>query len=252
MAHEPIERLDGRVAVVAGGTGAIGHAAARRLAARGARVVLLHRGTRAGVEQLLSALPGTGHLQIAASITDSAALAAAAARVAGELGRCDILVNSAGFTQPVALADLEALTDDLIDRVFAANWRGVFATIRAFTPLLRASGHGVIVNVSSIAAFTGVGSNLAYVGAKAGVDALGVALAKVLAPAVRVLTVSPSAVESDFVPGRSADFYAKAAAATPLKRLGTPDDIAAAVEACCTTLAFATGSRIVVDGGRNL
>ena len=108
------------------------------------------------------------------------------------------------------------------------------------------------MNVSSIAAFTGVGSNLAYVGAKAGLDAMGVGLAQALAPSVRVLTVSPSAVESDFVPGRGADFYAKAAAATPLKRLGTADDIAAAIEACCTTLAFATGSRIVVDGGRNL
>ena len=252
MAHEPNERLDGRIAVIAGGTGAIGYAAARRLAAKGARVALLHRGGRADVAQKLAGLAGQGHIEITASITESAALAAAAGRVARELGGCDILVNSAGFTQPVPAADLEALTDELIDRVFAANWRGVFATIRAFVPLLRASGDGVIVNVSSIAAFTGVGSNLAYAASKAGIDVLGVALGKALAPAVRVLTVSPSAVESDFVPGRSADFYAKAAASTPLKRLGTPDDIAAAIEACCTTLAFATGTTIVVDGGRSL
>jgi NAD(P)-dependent dehydrogenase (short-subunit alcohol dehydrogenase family) len=80
------------------------------------------------------------------------------------------LVNSAGFTKPVAANDLEGLTDDLFDEVVQTNLRGVFATIRAFTPLLKATGDGLIVNVSSIAGFTGAGSNLAYAAAKAGVD----------------------------------------------------------------------------------
>jgi len=104
----------------------------------------------------------------------------------------------------------------------------------------------------SIAAFTGVGSNLAYVAAKASVDVVGEALARVLAPQVRVLSVSPGVVDSAFVPGRGADFNAKTAATTPLGRIGTTDDIAAAVEACATSLRFATGTRIVVDGGRHL
>ena len=132
------------------------------------------------------------------------------------------------------------------------NWRGVFATIRAFHPLLAASGDGLIVNVSSISATTGTGSNIAYVAAKAGVDIMGKALARSLAPTVRVLTVSPGVVESSFVPGRGADFNAKAAASTPLKRIGQPDDVAAAIEACATTLRFATGQTLVVDGGRAL
>jgi 3-oxoacyl-[acyl-carrier protein] reductase len=67
-----------------------------------------------------------------------------------------------------------------------------------------------------------------------------------------VLTVSPGVVDSAFVPGRGADFNQKAAATMPLRRIGTPDDVAAAVEACATTLRYATGTRIVVDGGRHL
>jgi 3-oxoacyl-[acyl-carrier protein] reductase len=133
-----------------------------------------------------------------------------------------------------------------------ANFRGVFATIRAFAPMLKDSGDGLVANISSIAGFTGVGSNLAYVAAKAGLDVVGDALAKALAPAVRVVSVSPGAVESGFVPGRGAEFANKMASTTPLGRIGKPDDVAATVEALATTMRFVTGTRIVVDGGRHL
>src|SRR4030095_8690916 len=106
-------------------------------------------------------------------------------------GGAAILVNAAGFTTPVPAADLSGLTDSLIDDIFAVTWRGMFASIRAFAPQLQASGDGLVVNVSSIAAFTGMGSNLAYAAAKAGVDATTKALAKTLAPGIRVLAVSP-------------------------------------------------------------
>lgn len=244
----PTSTLDGKVAVIAGGTGAIGTAAAARLARLGARVVLLHRGAAGKAEPVLAGLAGSGHGSVVASITDSASLRAAAASVSASHGRCDILVNSTGHTRPVPAGNL----DELIDEIMAANFRGVFATIRAFHPLLRAHGDGLVVNVSSIAASTGTGSNLAYVAAKAGVDAVGDALARALAPQVRVLSVSPGAVQSGFVPGRGAEFVAKTAATTPLGRIGLPDDVAAAIEACATTLQFATGTRIVVDGGRHL
>jgi NAD(P)-dependent dehydrogenase (short-subunit alcohol dehydrogenase family) len=248
----PQDRLDGKVAVIAGGAGAIGHATAKRLAARGARCVLLHSGHSDGVADKVAELPGRGHGEISASITESEQLRSAAECVQSEFGRCDILVNSAGYTKPVPPGDLEGLTDELIDDILKVNFRGVFATIRAFAPLLKESGDGLIVNVSSISGFTGVGSNLAYVAAKASIDIVGEALAKALAPQVRVLSVSPGVVESTFVPGRGADFNSKTAATTPLGRIGSPDDIAAAIEACATTLRFATGTRFVVDGGRHL
>ncbi|KQW87869.1 hypothetical protein ASC94_25580 [Massilia sp. Root418] len=260
--------LAGQVAVIAGGAGAIGYASAQRLAARGARVVLLGRagGDAHAKAASLPAVPRAGgagsptsahaadgaHCAIDADLADSAALARAAAEVRERYGRADILVNSAGFTQPVPHADLDALTDDLIDAIFTANWRAPFAAIRAFAPLLRASGHGLVVNISSIAASTGIGSNVAYCAAKAGLDTMANSLGRALAPQIRVINVSPGVVDSHFVPGRDAAFNDKQAATTPLKRIGQPDDIAAAVEACATTLLFATGSVIRIDGGRHL
>jgi 3-oxoacyl-[acyl-carrier protein] reductase len=248
----PAHRLDGRIAVIAGGLGAVGRATAARFAGAGARVVLLHRRVEAEGEAFASTLPGSGHFAVRASITDSPSLAAAAAEVQAQSPAVHILVNTAGFTKPVPIGDLDALDDALIDEIFASNWRGVFATIRAFRPLLDESGDGLIVNVSSIAALSGTGSNLAYSAAKAGVDVMGKALARALAPKIRVLTVSPGVVDSTFVPGRGADFNAKAASTTPLRRIGTPDDVASAIEACATTLRFATGQVFVVDGGRSL
>jgi 3-oxoacyl-[acyl-carrier protein] reductase len=255
-AFAPIDRLDGRVAVIAGGTGAIGLASARRLAALGARCVLLYRsGSAADAQAKAQALPGgaaQGHFALPASITDSATLREAAATVQQRCGALHILVNSAGHTRAVPAADLEALSDDLIDEMLQVNFRGVVATIRAFMPLLKASGDGLILNISSIAGFTGSGSNLGYVAAKAAIDVVGDALARAFAPNVRVLSISPGVVDSGFVPGRGADFNAKAAATIPLRRIGSVDDVAAAVQACATTLRYATGTRIVVDGGRHL
>ncbi len=254
MSFDPVTRLDGKVAVIAGGFGAIGHATAQRLAALGAGCVLLHRKAD-DADARAAALPsdrGQRHVALRADIIDSASLRSAADAVRASHGRCDILVNSAGHTRPVPAADLDALGDDLIDELMRANFRGVFATIRAFMPLLKESGDGLIVNVSSIAGFTGVGSNLAYVAAKAGVDVVGDALAKAFAPAVRVVSVSPGAVESGFVPGRGAAFADTMARTTPLGRIGKPDDVAAAIEALATTMRFVTGTRIVVDGGRHL
>jgi 3-oxoacyl-[acyl-carrier protein] reductase len=255
MTFESIQRLDGRVAVITGGKGAIGLASARRLAALGARIVSIDRNSGPEVQAMLEDLPKVAsghHLRLTASITDSASLLQAARAVEAQAGRCDILINSAGFTKAVAATDLDGLTDALFDDIVQSNLRGVFATIRAFAPLLKASGDGLIVNVSSIAGFTGTGSNLAYVAAKAGVDVLTKSLAKALAPQVRVIAVSPGVVDSSFVPGRGADFNDKAAATIPLKRVGTVDDIASAIEACATTMRFATGARFVVDGGRSL
>ena len=254
--YAPVDRLDGRVAVIVGGAGAIGAQTARRLAALGARVALVHRGPGpAKADAVLAMLPAVAagpHAAFIAEVTDSASLTRAAAEVAAQMGPAAILVNSAGFTQAVPVADLDGLTDELIDRIFQVNWRGAFATVRAFAPQMRAVPDAVVVNVSSIAAFTGQGSNLAYAAAKAGTDLMTKALAKALAPQLRVVGVSPGVVNTGFVPGRGADFNAKAAAATPLRRVGEADDVARAIVALVTTMSFANGTTVVVDGGRHL
>ncbi|MFK4444837.1 3-oxoacyl-[acyl-carrier protein] reductase [Caballeronia udeis] len=247
--------LEGKVAVILGGTGGIGAATATRLANAGATVVVTAQSELAKAQRVVDSLPANGdrgHLATVAAITDSASLVELASRVKARLGRLDILVNTAGFTKPVKHGDLDALTDELIDEIMKVNWRAQFAAIRAFRTLLDESGDGLVVNVSSISASTGVGSNIAYCAAKAGLDVMAASLARALAPRIRVLNVSPGVVDTSFVPGRGADFNDKVAATTPLGRIGTPDDIAAAIEAFATHLTFSTGVTIVVDGGRRL
>jgi 3-oxoacyl-[acyl-carrier protein] reductase len=250
-----LRKLEGKVALVVGGAGGIGAAACRMLADAAAHVALTHRPGQekaAEAKAVLEALSGEGHTALPVDVTDSSTLAAARDLIAARYGRLDILVNTAGFTRPVPHSDLDSLDDDLIDCMFQVNWRGQFAAIRTFAPMLRDSGDGLVVSISSIAAFTGVGSSIAYCAAKAGIDVMTKSLARVLAPEVRVLAVSPGVVDTDFVPGRGADFTQKVSASTPLKRVASAEDIASAVMACATHLNFSTGTTIVIDGGRSL
>jgi 3-oxoacyl-[acyl-carrier protein] reductase len=247
--------MNGRVVLIVGGAGSIGAVTARDFAELGARVAISHRDVpeeAAAAAKVVQSLPGEGHAALVADVARTDTLKALRAEIERRYERLDILVNAAGFTKPVPHADLDALDDDLIDKMFSVNWRGQFATIRTFTPLLKASGDGLIVSLSSIAGTNGIGSSIAYCAAKAGIDVMTKSLARVLAPEVRVLAVAPGVVDTNFVPGRSADFNAKTAATTPLQRIATPEDIASAILACATQLGFATGTTFVVDGGRSL
>lgn len=235
-----------------GGSGGIGAATARMLAEAGATVVMTWRSDEAAAKATLAALPKGRHMTVCARVDDTATLAALATTVKAAFGRADILVNSAGFTKAVPAGDFDALDDEFIDEMFRVNWRGQFATVRAFRQLLEASGDGLIVNVSSIAALSGVGSNIAYAAVKAAMDTLTRSLARTLAPAIRVMSVSPGVVDTDFVPGRGAEQLARIAPTIPLKRVATPDDVARAIVSCATHLTYSTGSLLVVDGGRAL
>lgn len=244
--------LKGRVAVVTGGSSGIGAATLRRLAEAGAVCVVGYNQGAERAAALAASLPGSGHLALRMPMEDSAALRAAAAEVEAKLGRCDVLVNSAATTRAVPHADLEALDDELIDRVLITNVRGPFATIRAFAPLLKRSGDAVIVNISSLAAVTGTGSSIIYGASKAALDTMGMSLARVLGPEIRVVSISPSAVATDFVPGRSRAAVEKQAAGSPLKTVTEADDVALAVMAAVTHLRLTTGTVILVDGGKHL
>ncbi|MGD0962871.1 MAG: SDR family oxidoreductase [Candidatus Acidiferrales bacterium] len=244
--------LRGKVAVITGGSSGIGAAAARLLADKGAKVIVGYHKGADRAERLLKELPGSGHRALSIVLEDSTTIRAAADTVRESYGRADILVNSAGFTRVVPHADLEALTDEIMDAILIANVRGTFSVIRSLAPLLRESGEGVIINVSSIAAFTGAGSSIAYCAAKAALDTVAISLARSLGPAIRVLSVSPGPVATDFVPGRDRAAQETLAHKTPLERVVEPDDIAAAILACVTHLKMATGTTIVVDGGAHL
>jgi 3-oxoacyl-[acyl-carrier protein] reductase len=242
--------LTDKVAVITGGSGAIGSAIAHRLAEAGARVVVGYNSQAVRAESVVAVLPGTGHRALRIPMLETPLIRDAAASVRQVYGRCDVLVNAAGFTRMVPHHDLEALADDLIDAIFAANVRGPFATIRAFAPLLRQSGDAAIVNISSVAAIAGTGSNIAYGGSKAALDTMALSLARVLGPEIRVLTISPAAVDTAFVPGRTTAMVEKVASTTPLKRVVQADEVAAAVIAAVVHLTATTGWIIPVDGGK--
>ena len=242
-------QLAGAVAIVTGGSSGIGAATVRRLAEAGAAVVIGYNKGEARAKALMAELPGSGHRALHLPMEETARIRAVAAEVERAYGRADILVNSAGFTRMVPHADLEALDDDLIDAVLTANVRGPFATIRAFAPLLRTSGNGLIVNISSGAAARGGGSSIIYGASKAALDTMSMALARVLAPEIRVIVIAPGMVHTGFVPGRTEEMMAAAAAATALKRAVEADDVAKAVMACVTHLTHTTGSIVRVDSG---
>jgi 3-oxoacyl-[acyl-carrier protein] reductase len=242
--------LKDKVAVITGASGAIGAATARRMAQAGAKVIAGYNSNAAEAAKLAASLPGTGHRAMRIPMLDTNVIREVAATVERDYGRCDVLVNSAGFTRMIPHPDLEALTDELIDSIFVANVRGPFATIRAFAPLMKKSGDAVIVNISSVAAVTGSGSNIAYGGSKAALDTMALSLARVLGPEIRVMTVSPAAVDTAFVPGRTTAMVERVASTTPLKRVVQADEVAQAVMASVTHLTSSTGWVIPVDGGK--
>jgi len=254
MTFERLDSLCGRVAVIAGGAGQIGLATAQRLAACGAKIVLLVHRNLDSASQLANQLPNEElkHFALLASITDTDLLRAAVNTVKLQAGRCDILINAAGTLTPVPPTDLHGLTDELFDQMMVTNLRGVYATIREFSELLIESGDGLIINVSSQSAQRASNSCVAYSASKAGVDLMTRTLAKSLAPKVRVLGISPGYLENATSGVVRVQDNALLAAESPLQRLGAADDIASAIEACATTIRFATGTVFLIDGGRLL
>jgi 3-oxoacyl-[acyl-carrier protein] reductase len=249
MASQP---LANRVAVVTGGTGGIGAAICMALAQAGAAVAVGYNSASEKAEAMLGELPGDGHMALRMPVTDTAALSEAITAIDRRHARLDLLVNSAGITRFVPHGDLDALDDALISRILDVNVRGLIASVRAALPLMRRSGGGAIVNISSIAGVTAMGSNIVYCASKAAVDNLTKSLARALAPDIRVVSVSPGLVDTEFVRGLDQGWRDEQAGRTPLRRLAAPEEVAQAVLAVGTSLTFMTGAILPVDGGRPL
>lgn len=247
--------FEGQVVVVTGATGGLGTAICHAFAQGGAVMVAGYHRSAEAAQALVGALPshaGAVHAAVAMPVTDSAALGHAAVAVGQAFGRVDVLVNCAGTTRFVPHDDLDALDDALIDTVLATNVRGPIAMVRAFRPLLEASDSAVVVNISSVAARTAMGSNIAYCASKAALDNLTASLARALAPRIRVVSVSPGLVDTDFVQSMEPEWRNTQARLTPLGRLASPQEVATTVLAVAGAMPFTTGVAIPVDGGRPL
>ena len=246
--------LTGKVAVVTGGGGGIGSAISRILAGAGASVVITHRGGagEANAEKTLQLLAGNDHMLFRAAVDSEVEQRNLAEQIERQYGSVDILVNNAGITRFVPADDLHGLDDETIDTIFRVNWRGAFASVRSLEPLLRKSGDGLVVNISSIAGTTGIGSNVAYCASKSAMNTMTKSLARALAPAIRVIAVAPGLVEGDYTDKLDPAWTEQQRQLNPLKRLTTAEDVARAVLACATLLTYSTGCVIPVDGGRPL
>ena len=242
--------MAGKVAIVTGGGGGIGSAICRRLATAGAKVVLTYRQSAKKTEAVAAGLAGEGHWVVQSSVDDSQALRTLAEQIAERYGTVDLLVNNAGITRPVPHDDLDSLDDELIDSIFRTNWRGAFASIRALRALLEHGEGGVVVNLSSIAAVTGIGSNVAYCASKAAMNAMTISLGRALAPKIRVVSVSPGWVLGEYAKRADPAYLEEQINKTPLGRLATAEDVAETILGVATMMPFTTGSIIPVDGGR--
>ncbi|MGB1285833.1 MAG: SDR family NAD(P)-dependent oxidoreductase [Aggregatilineales bacterium] len=246
------QNLNGKVALVTGAGGGIGSAISTRLAAAGAHIVLTYRKSAEKTQALAASLSGDNHLVVQASVDDSDAQTKLAEAIEAKYGTLDILVNNAGITKPVPHDDLDSLDDALIDEIFRVNFRGAFASVRAMKMLLMQGDGGVVINISSIAGRTGVGSNVAYCASKAAMDSMTRSLARALAPKIRVVSVSPGWVNGEYAQRMPPEVIQAQRDKTPLARIAEAEDVAEAVYVVAAHLTFSTGDIIPVDGGRPL
>ena len=238
--------------LVTGATGGIGSAIATAYAQAGARVIVGYNSNAEKAQALCQELPGQDHLVRQVNVTDSASLNSLAKELESELGHLDILVNNAGVTKVVPHDDLDNLEDADIDRILATNFRGPFACIRAFRPMLDACGEGLVINISSIAGTTAVGSSVAYCASKAALNSMTLSLARALSPKIRVVALAPGWVNGEYAKRADPAYLQEQMDKTPLGRIAEASDVADAALAVSTTLKFSTGCIIPVDGGRPL
>ncbi len=245
--------LEGRTAVVTGGASGIGRAICLRLARMGADVAIFDI-NRPGAEQVAGEITALGRrsLAVETDVASTLSVRAAIERVHAALGPVQILVNDAGVGE---FATLQDMTEEQWDRMIAVHLKGTFNCTRLLVPDLVKAGWGRIVNIASVAGLTGGGPGLShYAAAKGGIIAFTKALAHELGPnGITVNCIAPGLIDTPMIRQGivSDDIFAVAVKAAPVRRIGTPDDIAAA----CAYLAaedagFTTGQVISPNGGR--
>jgi 3-oxoacyl-[acyl-carrier protein] reductase len=240
--------LSGRIALVTGASRGIGRAIARRLATQGAHVVAAARGDNARlVAEEITAAGGRADA-VALDVTEAGAAGAVVADTLERLGRIDILVNNAGITRDQLM--LRMKREDW-DAVLATNLTGAFALTQAVLKPMVRQRSGRIVCISSVVGQSGNAGQANYAASKAGVIGFAKAVAlEVASRGITVNVVAPGLVETDMTRELTGDAREEWASKIPLRRLGTPDDIASAVCFLASDEAsYITGQVLAVNGG---
>jgi len=251
--------LEGGVAIVTGSSSGVGAATARQLAERGCNVVINYASNAAGAEQTRAACAdfGVETEVVQADVSNDVDCRRLAGVAEARWGRIDALVNNAGTTKFCDHRNLDGLMAEDFQRIYAVNTIGAFQMVRAVEPAMRRGGRGSIVNVASIAGVMGVGSSIAYAASKGAMITLGLSLARVLGPEIRLNTVCPGFIQGDWLEeGMGAETYARTKAAleqsTPLKLTCTPDTVAEVILFFLGSGSVVTGETLILDGGHHL
>jgi ketoreductase RED2 len=240
--------LSGKVAVITGSSSGIGAATARLFAAHGASVLINSHSTVEAGRQVAASLPDAAYVQ--ADVSDADGCSAVVSAAEERWGRLDILVNNAGTTKVIPHHDLDSASPEVWRRILEVNVIGTWQMTTAAVALLRSSGNGSVINVTSVAGVRYTGSSIPYAVSKAALNHMTGLLANVLGPEVRVNAVAPGLVDTPW----TADWDAirqHVTATSPLRRSAQPEDVADV----CLWLSDArhvTGQVILVDGGMSL
>ncbi|MBL8705466.1 MAG: SDR family oxidoreductase [Rhodospirillales bacterium] len=242
------ERFRDRVVLVTGGTSGIGRATALAFAKEGAAVAVVGRDAARGDE--VTQACGGGAVFLQADLADPRSCSAVVAQAVAKHGRIDIAFNNAGFQE--RRAPLHEQPDDVYDRVFDTNLRAVFLLMKAEIAAMLPHGRGVIVNNASVSGVRNPNPGLAlYSASKAAAISLTRSAAMEYAPqGIRINAVSPGRVETPMMLASGIADMSAVAAGLPLRRLGTPEEVAAAVLFLASDEAsFVVGQNLGVDGG---
>jgi 3-oxoacyl-[acyl-carrier protein] reductase len=246
---------DKPLALVTGAATGIGRSAATALAKNGYDVVINYSKSEDAAKMTArdAEAAGAKTLLHRCDVSDDADVRAMLAATEKEFGRLDVLINNAGTTVDVEPKNLDEMTVDAWNRVFAVNVLGLFLVTRAALPLLKKSPNGCIVNTCSIAGLRPSAQPLPYAASKAAVANLTKTLANALGPQIRVNAVAPGWIEGEWMKRTLAGNYeglmAWRAKYTPLKRCCTEDDVADSMLSLILHNRFVTGEIIIVDGG---
>lgn len=239
--------LEGKVALVTGGSRGIGRVIAERLAREGARVVVTAR-TEAGAAAVAAQMEGEGHLGVACDVADREAVDALIKRIESELGSLDVVVNNAGITKDNILV---RLADDDWDAVLDTNLKGAFHVVRAVARGMMKRRSGRIINITSVVGLTGNRGQVNYAASKAGLVGLTKSVAKELASRnVLCNAVAPGFIETDMTSELTDAARETLQEQIALGRLGSAEDVAGVVAFLAgPDAAYMTGQVLVVDGG---
>ena len=242
--------LDGKCALVTGASRGIGRAVALKLASEGAKVALNFAGNEAAANEVRQEIEAAGGqaILVKADVANEAAVQDMVQKTADAFGRIDILVNNAGITRDGLLARMK---EEDWDAVLSTNLKGVFLTTKAVAKLMMKQRAGRIVNMASVVGVSGNAGQANYSAAKAGVIGFTKTIARELASrGVTANAVAPGFIATDMTSVLSDKAKEAALAGIPLGRMGTPEDVAAAVLFLASDQAsYITGQVLHVDGG---